>query len=318
MDQEEDTMSGIWRAAAVTFMTIFTTALALASEGGGELDIRDLTPDEEAVIVHGGTERPFTGEYVEHFEDGTYHCRRCGAALYNAEAKFRANCGWPAFEAEIEGAVEHRPDADGFRTEIVCATCSAHLGHVFEGERYTETDTRHCVNSISLDFVPVEMPTETAVFAGGCFWGVESAFKSIDGVIETTVGYTGGSTENPDYSEVCSGTTGHAEAVQVVFDPNAVSFEELARLFFEVHDPTSINCQGLDFGSQYRSAIYTADDLQRETVEALIEELYARGYRIVTQVEPVGTFWSAEEYHQDYYERQGGGLCHMRVNRFGD
>lgn len=277
---------------------------------------RELTPEEERVILHRGTERPFSGEYVDHFEMGTYHCKRCGAPLYGSSAKFRSGCGWPSFDGEIHGAVERRPDPDGFRTEIVCASCGAHLGHVFEGEGLTPANVRHCVNSISMVFIPA-VETETAVFAGGCFWGIENFFSNTEGVISATSGYTGGYMESPTYREVCSGETGHAEAVQVVFDPSVISFESLARLFFEIHDPTTPNRQGVDVGSQYRSAVFYLSEEQRATVASLIGILTEKGFRVVTEVRPLEIFWPAEDYHQNYYGKNGvRSGCHARVNRF--
>ena len=277
---------------------------------------RRLTPEEERIIVHKGTEPPFSGEYDRHFETGVYCCRRCGAMLYRSRDKFQAHCGWPAFDDEISGAVNRTPDADGRRTEITCANCGGHLGHVFTGEKLTPKNERHCVNSLSLSFTPHDqVQYGRAIFAGGCFWGVEHLLQQQPGVLETTVGYIGGSSENPSYEQVCCGTTGHAEAVEVMYDPLRVSFEQLARLFFEIHDPTQADGQGPDIGTQYRSEIFYTDEAQQQTAKSLIAELKERGLNVVTHVTEAGKFWPAEDYHQDYFKRRGrAGGCHFRRN----
>jgi peptide methionine sulfoxide reductase msrA/msrB len=159
--------------------------------------------------------------------------------------------------------------------------------------------------------------TEKAIFAGGCFWGVEHYFQRADGVTSTRVGYTGGHKENPTYREVCSGTTGHAEAIEIEYDPAETTYEVLARLFFETHDPTQLDRQGPDVGHQYRSAVYYLSDEQRETAEHLIGLLRAKGYDVVTEVERAETFWPAEDYHQRYYENTGKNpYCHFYTPRF--
>jgi peptide methionine sulfoxide reductase msrA/msrB len=280
---------------------------------------KQLTPDEERVIVHKGTEAPFTGKYEKFNETGTYTCKRCGTALYKSDSKFDANCGWPAFDDEIAGAVKRTTDADGMRTEITCASCGGHLGHVFMGEGFTETNTRHCVNSVSLDFVPAgqEALTDTAIFAGGCFWGVEYYMQKINGVLSTEVGYTGGKNDNPTYKEVCAGNTGHYEAIEVVFDPAVTTYETVARMFFETHDPTHWNHQGPDWGEQYRSAVFYRNEEQKAVAEKLIALLKAKGLKVVTEVKPAEKFWKAEDYHQDYYEHKGSTpYCHGYVKRF--
>lgn len=152
---------------------------------------------------------------------------------------------------------------------------------------------------------------ETAVFASGCFWGTEYMFVKESGVISTRVGYTGGFVQNPTYQQVCSGNTGHAEALEVVFDPTKVSYEKLARLFFETHDPTQVNGQGPDIGEQYRSVIFYTDDAQKAVAEKLIAELEGKGLKVATQVVKASEFWPAEDYHQQYYTKNGKKpYCH--------
>lgn len=291
-----------------------------------------LNADENRVIRNKGTEAPFSGQYWNHKEAGTYVCRQCGAELYKSADKFDSGCGWPSFDDAVPGAVTRVADADGVRTEILCAACGGHLGHVFEGEQLTAKNTRHCVNSVSMTFVPAsDQPvtakdtpakdaevsgTQTAIFAGGCFWGVEDAFSKLNGVEAVVSGYIGGTTKKPTYNDVSTGRTGHAEAVRVTYDPAVVDYETLARLFFEVHDPGQLNRQGPDVGTQYRSAVFYANAEQKAVAEKLIDLLMTRGHDVVTTLEPAGEFHEAEDYHQDYTARTGRGGCHLRTKRF--
>lgn len=156
-----------------------------------------------------------------------------------------------------------------------------------------------------------------AIFASGCFWGTQYYLQKAKGVISTAAGYIGGTKDNPTYPEVCTGRTGHAEAVEVVFDPAVISYEELAKLFFETHDPGQKNRQGPDIGTQYRSGIFYLDEEQKATAEKLINILKAKGYPVVTEVTPATTFWKAEDYHQDYYDKKNGNpYCHFYTKKF--
>ncbi len=276
-----------------------------------------LTAEEEQVILYKGTERPFTGELLDVNESGTYVCKRCDAALYRSEDKFDAQCGWPSFDDEIDGAVRRETDADGRRTEILCANCGAHLGHVFLGEGFTAKNTRHCVNSISMKFIPSnqkEIETEIAYLASGCFWGTEYHLMRLAGVKSTEVGYMGGHLDSPTYREVCSGTTGHVEVTKVEFDPKVVSYEDLLKLYYETHDFTQIGGQGPDIGDQYRSVIFYNDDKQKETALSLIDLLSQKGFKVATELIAAKNhnFWIAEEYHQEYYDKNNGTpYCHI-------
>ena len=158
-----------------------------------------------------------------------------------------------------------------------------------------------------------------AYFAGGCFWGVEHHFEQVDGVSEAVSGYMGGRTAQPTYEDVCTKGTGHAEVVRVAYDPARVSYRELAKLFFEIHDPTQLNRQGADVGDQYRSAVFFTTQEEKEAVSELIGLLESQGLRVATTLEPAETFWPAEEYHQDYYAKTGKTpYCHTRVRRFDE
>ena len=297
-------------------LLILLLAALTANAMGDEL--KKLTPQEERVIIHKGTEQPFSGKYDNFYESGTYSCKQCGSALYNSDDKFKSGCGWPSFDDEIAGAVKHTADADGRRTEILCAKCDAHLGHVFVGEQLTQKNTRHCVNSISLVFQK-KVNTMKAYFAGGCFWGVEHLFQKQNGVESVVSGYMGGTVNNPTYEQVCSGQSGHLEVVEVNYNPELISFEKLSKLHFEIHDPTQANGQGPDIGEQYLSAIFYKDENEKLVAEKLIEILREKGLDVATELIVVDKFWLAEDCHQDYYQRKGTEpYCHVYTKRFDD
>ncbi|MFN7160055.1 MAG: bifunctional methionine sulfoxide reductase B/A protein [Candidatus Gracilibacteria bacterium] len=267
-----------------------------------------LTEEERYIIEDKGTEAPYSGEYEEFFQQGTYICKRCNTPLYRSKDKFKSGCGWPSFDDSISGRVTETTDADGRRTEITCTTCGAHLGHVFKGEGFTEKDTRHCVNSLSMKFIPEKLndaEEETATLGGGCFWCVEGTLSLLKGVLKVESGYSGGKRENPSYDQVSTGATGHVEVAQVTFDPRIINFRQLLEVFFTIHDPTTLDRQGNDIGTQYASAIFYHSSEQKETALEVIQELNDQDIwvaPIVTKVLPLEKFWKAEEYHQEYFK----------------
>ncbi len=281
---------------------------------------RELSPEQYRVLRKAGTERAFTGAYWDCHDDGVYRCAGCGAGLFTADAKFDSGTGWPSFtEPAVAEAVETRRDVGlaGIRTEVRCRACGSHLGHVFnDGPR--PPGKRFCINSIALELAAAgegetgPEPTATATFGAGCFWGVEAAFRKVPGVTATAVGYAGGHADDPTYRQVCAHRTGHAEAVEVSYDPARVTYEELLDVFWGTHNPTTRNRQGFDIGDQYRSVIFVHDDDQRAAAEASRETLDRSGrWRrpVVTEIEPAPTFWRAEEYHQQYLEKSGKASC---------
>ncbi|MBS0210156.1 MAG: bifunctional methionine sulfoxide reductase B/A protein [Planctomycetes bacterium] len=290
-----------------------------------------LTPEQFAVIRSKGTERPFCGRLLDNKEEGVYTCVACGLPLFASDSKFHSGTGWPSFFQPIgKGNVAERADhSHGMtRTEINCGRCDGHLGHVFDdGPR--PTGLRFCLNSESLNFTPstklaeladpaaesapstgtpakgvsMQSSTETAVFAGGCFWCTEAAFEQLLGVGDVESGYSGGSKETANYPTVCTGATGHAEAIRITYDPKVIRFDQLLDVFFDAHDPTQLNQQGHDIGTQYRSAVFYANEQQKKAVEDKIAQLTAKHAfkkKIVTTLEPLKEFYPAEVYHQDY------------------
>ncbi|MGL5742255.1 MAG: bifunctional methionine sulfoxide reductase B/A protein [Legionella sp.] len=278
-----------------------------------------LTPLAKRIICDKATEYPHTGASNFIVTQGTYLCRRCGLALFRGSSQFRSWCGWPSFDDNIVHAVKQIPDRDGQRTEILCARCDAHLGHVFTGEYFTHNNLRHCVNSASIDFVTDDqvLDTEEAIMAGGCFWGVEHFLKQIPGVLRVESGYTGGTVLTPSYEQVCQGNTGHYEAVLVIYDKDRTDFHYVLKRFFEIHDPTQKSGQGPDIGQQYQSAVFYYDQEQLDEAERLIQMLRKNGYQVATRLLPVHVFWPAEAYHQDYYAKHHKApYCHQPVSRF--
>jgi len=277
-----------------------------------------LTEDQYRITRRAGTEQAFCGTLLDNKREGVYACVCCKLPLFSSSAKFHSGTGWPSFFQPIaKGNVAEKVDRSHgmVRTEINCARCDAHLGHVFDdGPR--PTGLRFCLNSESLTFTDLADVKKladpaakeankraTAVFAGGCFWCVEAVFEELDGVYDAVSGYAGGSRETANYEAVCSGTTGHAEAVQIIYDPAKISYEDLLTVHFATHDPTTLNRQGPDKGTQYRSAIFFANEEEKALAEAFLEDLADEKVfdrPVVTKLEPLKEFFPAESYHQNY------------------
>lgn len=298
-------------------------------------DLRQrLTPEQYHVTQEAGTEPPFRNAYWNEHREGVYVDVVSGEPLFTSLDKFDSGCGWPSFTKPLaaEEVVERTDRSHGMvRTEVRSRTAGSHLGHVFDDGPRDRGGLRYCINSASLRFVPVDdleqeglgrllplfgrpVPAppkeEVATLAGGCFWGMQDLLRQQPGVIATEVGYTGGTVANATYEH----HEGHAEAVQIRFDPAKTSFEALLRFFFRMHDPTTRNRQGNDIGTSYRSAIFYHDEAQRHTAERVKAEVDASGKwprPVVTEIVPAGPWWRAEEYHQDYLIKHPGGYtCH--------
>lgn len=289
-----------------------------------------LSTEQYRILRHQGTERPFCGTLLDNKQDGVYTCSGCGLPLFASSHKFHSGTGWPSFFQPIAdtNVVERSDDAYGMhRVEILCARCEGHLGHVFP-DGPPPTGMRHCLNSESLHFTPATKLATLAdpaaeggapaakaqpaaaktgqqqlVVAGGCFWCTEAAFEQLKGVSDVESGYIGGEASTANYKAVCSGQTGHAEAIRITYDPAVISPAQLLDVFFDAHDPTQLNRQGADIGTQYRSAIFFPDEATKTLAESKIASLSRSGKYakpIATTLEPLGPFYPAEDYHQGY------------------
>jgi len=300
---------------------------------------KKLSPEQFAVTQQCGTEPPFHNAYWDNHKPGIYVDVVSGEPLFSSLDKFDSGSGWPSFTQPLEPAevVEKKDSTAGMeRTEVRSKKADSHLGHVFT-DGPGANGLRYCINSASLKFIPVaEMDKagygqyldpfvraglatasthDTAILAGGCFWGMEEIIRKIPGVIKTTVGYSGGKTANPTYQQVCTGATGHAEAIQVVFDSSQLSYESLLDYFFRMHDPTTLNRQHNDVGTQYRSAIFFNSEEQRQTAESVKARWNKSGKfnrPITTEITQATAFYPAEEYHQKYLVKHPDGYtCHV-------
>lgn len=289
---------------------------------------KKLSEEQYYILREKGTERPHSGKFLMHKDKGNYTCAACGNILFSSDSKFDSHCGWPSFDKQIgeKNIVTKEDKTHGMsRTEIMCGKCGGHLGHIFD-DGPTATGMRYCVNSVSLGFEAVAAPKiekevpsaiDTIALAGGCFWCIEAIFQELKGVKKVESGFAGGGTGEVSYKEVCSGNTGHAEVIQITFDTKEISLAQILKVFFTVHDPTTLNRQGADVGTQYRSSVFYRNEMQKKLAQEIISGLVkekAYDKPIVTQIERFDTFIKAEDYHQNYFKNNGSQpYCRMVI-----
>ena len=274
-----------------------------------------LEPEQFRVTRKRGTERAFSSEMCSYFEPGKYACVCCGTLLFDSAQKFDSGTGWPSFTQPVkQNAVAYHKDISfgNVRVEALCATCDAHLGHVFpDGPQ--PGGLRYCMNAVALK--KVESNERKATFGGGCFWCTEAIFKLLKGVVTVESGYSGGKIANPTYKEVGSGKTGHAEVIEVTYNPAEISYDELLLNHLSTHNPTVLNAQGTEIGTQYRSIIFYRSEEEKATALKVLDEVQQLyNQPVVTQLEPFEYFYKAEEYHQDYFTKNpDAGYCQAMI-----
>ncbi len=280
------------------------------------IDQSNLTELQKHVIFEQGTEAPFTNKYWDNDQEGIYVDVISGKPLFSSKDKFNSGSGWPSFTKPIDDSrIDEKVDNSHNmqRVEVRAKDSNIHLGHVFADGPKEDGGKRYCINSAALDFINIA-DLEKAVLAGGCFWGMEDLFSKLDGVIDVVNGYAGGHTLNPTYENVSLGIGNYAESIEITFNSKKISYEEIIRFFFKIHNPTTLNQQGNDMGTQYRSVIFYLNDQQKAIATDLIAKADQSGIfpgKIVTALEKLDTFYKAEEYHQDYLEKHPNGYtCH--------
>jgi peptide methionine sulfoxide reductase msrA/msrB len=330
-------------AIAAMVVLFLSGGESMADKPSDDLKQR-LNPMQFHVTQQCGTEPPFNNEYWNNHAAGIYVDIVSGEPLFSSIDKFDSGTGWPSFTKPIAKAVVKEKVDKSYgmiRTEVRSGKADSHLGHVFT-DGPGANGLRYCINSASLRFVPVDRleaegyseykelfgaaaarnedkvnatpKTEVAVLAGGCFWGVEELIRKLPGVLSTEVGYIGGNIPNPNYDRVSTGVTGYAESVRIEFDPSKLTYADLLRFFFKLHDPTTPNRQGNDRGTQYRSAIFYTSEKQEQVARDVIREVDKSGkWRapVVTQLVAASAWYPAEDYHQDYLQKHPDGYtCH--------